>query len=100
MTALSASKRTVVVGTTTVTLGAGQSKVVRVQLNRTGRKLLAGRHKLSATLKASQRTSRGRSAVGASQTVTFKTAARRRREVDSPTARPGVRLTKLSGGAM
>jgi hypothetical protein len=48
------TKRTVVLGSATVTLTAGQTKTVSVSLNATGRRLLKSRHKLSVKLAASQ----------------------------------------------
>ncbi len=42
------------VGSTTVTLAAGQTRIVRISLNHTGRNLLAARHVLHATLIATQ----------------------------------------------
>jgi hypothetical protein len=43
-------KRTVVVGTVEVTIGAGESKTVTVALNGTGRRLLSARHALAVEL--------------------------------------------------
>jgi hypothetical protein len=59
------SKRTVVLGVKTVTLGAGQTKTVRVALNATGKSLLRSRHKLAVKLTASQK-------AGPSSTFTVK----------------------------
>ena len=56
VTALSAragrrvSKRTVVIGSVTVTIAAGASSTVTVPLNARGRRLLAARHRLRAKL--------------------------------------------------
>jgi hypothetical protein len=63
------SKRTVVVGSSNVTLAAEQSETVKVALNGTGKRLLASRHNLPVNLTASQ-------SGGASSTlaVTFKAA--------------------------
>lgn len=48
------TKRTVIVGSRTVTLAAGRSETVTVSLNAAGRKLLAGRRRLPVKLLASQ----------------------------------------------
>jgi hypothetical protein len=54
------TKRTLIVGSKTVTLAAGASESVTVTLNATGKKLLAGRSRLPAKLLVSQgRTARG-----------------------------------------
>ncbi len=67
------TKRTVVVGTATVTVAAGKSTTVKARLNAAGRRLLASRHRLAVAFKASQ-TSRGKpSRVLRTQTITFKT---------------------------
>ena len=52
--AVSAKKRKVVIGKATTTLAAGQSRTVRVSLNKAGRKLLAGRRRFKARLAVSQ----------------------------------------------
>jgi hypothetical protein len=54
-----------------ITLVAGQSKVVKISLNRTGKRLLASRHTLKVTLHVTQVLGGGRSRT-LSQTVTFK----------------------------
>ena len=54
-----------------LTLTAGQSKVVKVSLNRLGKRLLARRHTLKVTLHVTQILGRGRSRT-LSQMVTFK----------------------------
>ena len=59
--------KTVVVGTASATIKAGRTATVRVGLNRTGRQLLAARHKITAKLTVVQ----GRRAVS-TQKVTFK----------------------------
>jgi hypothetical protein len=56
------------VGSTTVTLNAGQSGIVRVSLNGTGKHLLATRHGLSARLVVSQ----APNTTVSTQTVRFK----------------------------
>jgi hypothetical protein len=63
--------KTVVLGTATATVKAGGSQTVRISLNRTGRKLLAARHKLTAKLAVTQRIS-GRNRTISTQKVTFK----------------------------
>ena len=54
-----------------LTLSAGQSRIVKISLNGTGRRLLASRRTLSATLDVAQLLGGGRSRT-ISQTVTFK----------------------------
>ncbi len=63
--------KTVVLGTATVTVKAGRTATARFSLNRTGRKLLAARHRVTAKLKATQRIS-GRNRTISTQKVTFK----------------------------
>jgi hypothetical protein len=65
--------KTVVVGTASATVAAGQSKTVRVSLNRVGKALLARRHVLTAKLTITQSGS-----VVSTRTITFRTTARRR----------------------
>jgi len=64
-------KRTVTVGSATVTLTGGQSKVVKVTLNAAGKRLLSSRHKLTAQLTTTQTTG-GHSTVLSRRTVMFK----------------------------
>jgi hypothetical protein len=71
------SKRTVVLGTATVTLAAGQSEIVHVKLNAAGRRLLSSRHELSVKLTVTQRTS-GATVVISSQTLNFKVPSKRK----------------------
>jgi hypothetical protein len=59
------TKRTVVLGTTTVKLAAGRTKTVSVSLNGAGKRLLKSRHTLSVKLIASQK-------AGAKSTFTVK----------------------------
>jgi hypothetical protein len=54
-----------------LTLRAGHSKVVKISLNRLGKRLLAQRHTLKATLHVTQNLGKRRSRT-LSQTVTFK----------------------------
>jgi hypothetical protein len=51
---LKTSRRTIVVGRTTVTLTGGHSETVQLTLNGAGRRLLAGHHRLSVELTATQ----------------------------------------------
>jgi hypothetical protein len=60
------------VGSTTVTLSAGQTRVVRISLNRSGRNLLAARHVLHATLIATQSLAGGHVKTIRTQTVIIK----------------------------
>jgi hypothetical protein len=59
--------KTVVLGTASATIKAGRTATVRISLNRTGRKLVAARHKLTAKLTVTQ----GHRTVS-TQKVTFK----------------------------
>jgi hypothetical protein len=65
-------KVVVIVGSTGVTLTAGQSKTVKISLNHTGRALLANRHVLKTTLRVTQRLLNRRTRTVSTQTVTFK----------------------------
>jgi hypothetical protein len=67
--------KVVVVGTASATISAGHSKNVRISLNRTGRKLLAARHKLTAKLQVTQRVGR-RNRLISSRNVTFRRTPR------------------------
>jgi hypothetical protein len=62
----------VTVGRATATLSAGQTKVVKVSLNGTGKRLLAKRHHLNATLRVTQALGGNRTAIIRTQVVTFK----------------------------
>ena len=67
----------VTVGTArTITLTGGQSKVVKISLNRTGKRLLASHHRLKVTLDVTQVLGGGHSKTVA-QTVTFKAPKKR-----------------------
>jgi hypothetical protein len=66
------TKRTVVLGTTTVKLAAGKTKTVTVSLNGAGKRLLKSRHTLSVRLTASQK-------AGAKSTFTVKFSAKKRK---------------------
>jgi hypothetical protein len=61
------TKRTISVGTTSITLDAGQSEAATVDLNGTGQRLLKSRHRLRVKLTVISGTS-----VLSSETVTFK----------------------------
>ncbi|HXD65816.1 MAG TPA: hypothetical protein VNV17_14425, partial [Solirubrobacteraceae bacterium] len=63
--------KTIVLGTASATIGAGRTQTVHISLNRTGRKLLAARHKLTAKLTVTQRIA-GRNRTVSTQKVTFK----------------------------
>jgi hypothetical protein len=60
------------IGSTTVTLGAGETRVVRISLNGTGRHLLAARHVLHAALIAAQSLDGGHVQTISTQTVIIK----------------------------
>jgi len=70
------SKRTAVVGATTVTLRADKSVTVCVRHNGTGRRLLTDHGKVTVRLATTQITVSGTSAV-ASQALTFKASGKR-----------------------
>jgi hypothetical protein len=70
--------RVVTVGTTTVSLKAGETRTLRVALNRTGKRLLAQHGPLRATLRVTQALAGGHSATLANQVVAFKAAERHR----------------------
>ena len=70
-------KKIVAVGIASVTLNAGESRAVRISLNGTGKKLLAKRHKLGVRLRVTQTLANGHATTILSQTLTFKTAAKR-----------------------
>ena len=62
----------VVVGTTSVTLAAGQSQTVQIQLNQIGRHLLALRHHLQVDLRVTEMLDGGQIATVSSQHFGFK----------------------------
>ena len=63
----------VLVGTKTISLQAGQHKVVKVALNAAGRRLLLKlHHRLSVTLKLTQRRAGGTTALLVSRSLLFK----------------------------
>jgi hypothetical protein len=63
--------KTIVLGTASATIRPGRTQTVHISLNRTGRKLLAARHKLTAKLTVTQRIA-GRNHTVSTQKVTFK----------------------------
>ena len=65
------TRKVLVVGSATVTLGAGQSRIVHVGLNSTGKRLLAKRHVLKVRLQLSKPPA-GLSSSGLPQILTFK----------------------------
>jgi hypothetical protein len=67
-----------VLGTKSATIGAGRTQTVHISLNRTGRKLLAARHKLTAKLTVTQRIA-GRNRTVSTQKVTFKAPKHQRK---------------------
>ena len=72
LTAQGKHHRTVGVGSTRVTLAAGQTETVRVGLNGTGQHLLATRHVLRVTLRAIQSLDGGHTSTISTQTVIIK----------------------------
>jgi hypothetical protein len=60
----------VVLGAASATIKAGRTATVRVGLNRTGRSLLAARHKLTVKLTVTQRVG-GRNRTVSTQKVSF-----------------------------
>ncbi|HJS93602.1 MAG TPA: hypothetical protein VJ741_05020 [Solirubrobacteraceae bacterium] len=72
LTAHGRHHRRVGVGSTTVTLNAGQTRIVRISLNGTGRSLLAARHGLHATLIAAQSLDGGHTSTISTQAVILK----------------------------
>jgi hypothetical protein len=66
------SHRAVVLGTSRITLVAGQTRSVRIALNGTGRRLVARLHRLEARLQIRQSDLSGRTRTVFSRTVAFK----------------------------
>lgn len=60
------------VGSTSVTLSAGETRIVRIHLNRTGRILLFARHRLQVRLTVLEAQGNGQNATVGVQTITFK----------------------------
>ncbi len=71
-------RRVLSLGYVSAALQAGQSRVIRISLNRAGRRLLSLRHKLPASLVVTQAVG-GTSAVVRRQKVTFKANSRTRK---------------------
>ena len=59
-------------GSAHVTLQTGQSRTVKLSLNRTGRQLLAHHHPLRTTLGITQTLANGHTVTVAGRTLTFK----------------------------
>ncbi len=72
LTARGLHHKQVGVGSTSVTLAAGQTETVRIGLNRTGRHLLATRHQLKVTLRAIQSLNGGHTSTISNQAVIIK----------------------------
>jgi hypothetical protein len=72
LTAQGRHHKRVVVGSTSVTLAPGQTRVVRISLNRTGRNLLAAHHVLHAKLIAAQSLDGGHTSTISTQAVIIK----------------------------
>jgi hypothetical protein len=70
------SHRSVVVGTARVSLAVGQTRTVRVVLNRAGRRLVSRLHGLRATLQIRQTNIAGATTTVFSKTVAFKSPTR------------------------
>ena len=70
--------KTVVLGIATATVKAGRTATVRISLSRTGRNLVAARHKVTAKLTVTQRIA-GRNRTLSTQKVTFKAPKHHRR---------------------
>ena len=66
--------RRLVVGSTSVVLLAGHAKVLRIVLNRAGKRLLSKRHGLKATLRVTAATAGAKPASILTRVVTFKAA--------------------------
>ena len=65
-------RKVVGVGSAHVTLTAGQTRVVRITLNRTGKALLAKHHTLKVSLRVAQTLANHHTVTVASRTLTFK----------------------------
>ena len=72
-------RKVLVVGSTTVTLSAGQTRTVKVALNRAGRQLLAARHHLKVTLHIVQVLSGRQLLTVSTRTLAFKAPHHRHR---------------------
>ena len=65
-------KRTVTVGTKSVTLAAGDSETVRIRLDAAGQRLLKSRNKLSVKFTTTARRANGTMVAVSRQTIEFK----------------------------
>jgi hypothetical protein len=72
LTARGLHHKQVGVGSTSVTLAAGQASIVRVHLNQAGRHLLSTRHVLKVTLRAIQSLDGGHTSTISTQAVILK----------------------------
>jgi len=70
-------RKVLVVGSTTVTLSAGQTRTVKVTLNRAGRKLLAAAHHVTVTLHVLQVLSGDQILTVSTRTLAFKASHHR-----------------------
>jgi hypothetical protein len=66
----------VVVGSATVTLSAGETRTVRISLNKTGKRLIRKRHKLKVTLRITQTLATGKATALLTKTLVFKAPRR------------------------
>jgi len=73
LTAHGRHNRLVVIASTSVTLAASQTRIVRISLNQNGRYLLATRHQLKVKLLLLEAQGNGQNATVSTQTITFKT---------------------------
>jgi hypothetical protein len=80
---IKAHRKALTIATKRVTLHAGETRTVRIALNRVGRKLLAARRHLKATIEISQRLPNRDTLTVSIQKVTF-TAARKHHERNPP----------------
>jgi hypothetical protein len=71
------TRKVVQVGTANASLKADQTQTVRIGLNRTGKRLFASRHGLTAKLQVTQPTANGGATTVSTQIVTFKPAKHR-----------------------
>ncbi len=71
-------KRTVTVGTKSVTLAAGHSETVRISLDAAGQRLLKSRNKLSVKFTTTARRANGTMVAVSRQTIEFKAPSKKR----------------------
>jgi hypothetical protein len=72
------TRKVVQVGTANASLKADETQTVRIGLNRTGKRLFASRHGLTAKLQVTQPTANGGATTVSTQIVTFKPTKRTR----------------------